>query len=487
MLREIEPELKARAFTISGVTAFDVLQRVRDEVATVPAGARWDDAKKKIVEEIHPFLADPEDPDNTEAAERRAETLLRTHGFQAYGAARYRNQAAQKDIFPYCQYVHNYDAQPRPSHLALHGLIFPFDSEFVQTHQCPWDWGCKCGWIQLSEDDAREIREKDADREPDHREVIEGAQLKHVETTGHLVRGVNQIFDVRTPVEKGEPGAFTWDPRDLRLPLDKLKERYEPQVWSAFEKWARNNQIPETGTSIFGWLSGEKLVAETLASTARTALRLPGVMTPVPVPPRVDPVGGKLRIPDSHPDVAALSATMTVVDSVHDDGGLNAIPLLASRGTRIVGEFTWNEITGKATGITISSKGPHPELTLLHEIGHWVALGMMRPGEGARIVAALEKTVTAKEIRRMIRTGKSRPGIRSDLLPSDMDDLRDMVKPGEMLARAYAQWIARKSGHARLLAQIAEENPKYHGVRFFSEQEAAQIDKLFTEALGEKP
>jgi len=111
----------------------------------------------------------------------------------------------------------------------------------------------------------------------------------------------------------------------------------------------------------------------------------------------------------------------------------------------------------------------------------------MSPGDSARITAALEKTVTAKKIRSMIRTGKSRPGIRSDLFAGDIADLRDMIKPGEMLARAYAQWIARKSGHSRLLAQIAAENPKYHGVRFFSEQEAAQIDKLFSEALGGKP
>ena len=263
MLREIEPELKARAFTISGVTAFDVLQRVRDEVATVPAGARWDDAKKKIVEEIHPFLADPEDPDNTEAAERRAETILRTHGFQAYQAANYRNIEAQPGVFPFVMYQSMDDDRVRPAHAALEGMVFPFDSEFVQSHWCPWDWGCRCHWTPISEDDAREVREADAKRPPEARDFIQGRDLEHLQTTRSLVRGVNEIYDLRTPKEKGDPGAFTWNPKDLRIPVEKLKERYDSTVWAAFEKWAMHTPITSIKQTVWEWMSGKAIIPAT--------------------------------------------------------------------------------------------------------------------------------------------------------------------------------------------------------------------------------
>ena len=80
------PELKGRAFTITGVTSADVLQRVRDRIAELPAGADWNAVKKDVVGEISAFLVDPTAPADEQArqamaAERRAELLLRTHGF----------------------------------------------------------------------------------------------------------------------------------------------------------------------------------------------------------------------------------------------------------------------------------------------------------------------------------------------------------------------------------------------------------------------
>src|SRR5689334_16887958 len=70
------PELRGRAFTITGLEGADVMQRVRDLIADLPQGSRWDDVKSGIVDELSPYLG--------EGAERRAEILLRTHGFQAF-------------------------------------------------------------------------------------------------------------------------------------------------------------------------------------------------------------------------------------------------------------------------------------------------------------------------------------------------------------------------------------------------------------------
>ena len=266
------PELRARAITVSGITSFDVLARVREEISTVHAGANWDDAKKKIVEEIHPFLADPEDPENTAAAERRAETLLRTHGFQASQAAAFRSINEQKAVFPYVEYHSMDDDRVRDTHMALDGLVFPFDSPLVHSHWCPWDYGCRCHWVPISEDDAHDIRKRDAKLPPDQRTLIEGQTLDHLQISGHLVRGVNQIADVRTPVEKNGPTAYSFNPQDLHIPIDKIQGRYDNQTWSEFEKWSRATSVGgNSKLTVWEWMSGSPIIP-------------PGSLTTLPPP-----------------------------------------------------------------------------------------------------------------------------------------------------------------------------------------------------------
>jgi SPP1 gp7 family putative phage head morphogenesis protein len=256
------PELRARAITVSGITSFDVLQRVRDEISTVHSGADWNTAKKKIVEEIHPFLADPEDPENTAAAERRAETLLRTHGFQASQAAAYRNINEQKEIFTHVEYHSMDDDRVRDTHAALDGLVFPFDSKFVQSHWCPWDYGCRCHWVQISSDEAHEIRKGDAKLPLGDRTLIEEKALDHLETTGHLMRGPNQITDLRTPQEKGGPDSYSFNPQDLHIPVEKLQGRYDSPTWALFEKWSRQTPVGgESKLTVWEWMSGKAVVA----------------------------------------------------------------------------------------------------------------------------------------------------------------------------------------------------------------------------------
>ncbi len=70
------PDLRARAFVVSGVEVANVVQGIRDRAADLPQGANWDDIKRNLVEELHPFLRNDDDPENTIAAERRAEMLL---------------------------------------------------------------------------------------------------------------------------------------------------------------------------------------------------------------------------------------------------------------------------------------------------------------------------------------------------------------------------------------------------------------------------
>jgi SPP1 gp7 family putative phage head morphogenesis protein len=301
------PELKARAFCVSGIENVNVLQRVRDKLATLPAGARWDDVKKDVLTDISPYLVDdsaePEERDQQIAsASRRAELLLRTHGFQAYQAAAFDVAERNRATHPYFQYVSMEDERVRPSHAALDGVILPQDSSFWRDHYPPWDWGCRCRAVPISQDDFDDAKKADAKLPADDRMILDGARQVELETSGNLVRGPNKIVNCASPVAMGKPGAFAWNPGTLQLPLGQLQARYAPDVWQTFSTWAQRTELSaEDGRTVWAWLNGgpampkpePPVVARLVESVAAPApaVVLPPAAAPVPVvaPPPTQP------------------------------------------------------------------------------------------------------------------------------------------------------------------------------------------------------
>lgn len=237
------PELRARAFTISGIEGANVLQRVRDMIAELPQGSTWDQVKSGIVDELDPWLGD--------ASEKRAEILLRTHGFQAFQAANYR--VAQEDgDTTHMQYLATEDDRVRATHLALNGLILPKDDPFWEKHFPPWEWGCRCRTRAMNPDLVDEARAEDAQRAPDDRLVLEGAARTKLEQ-GHLQRA-GRAYDVSAPSDGPEGDkAFQWHPDNLRIPLAELEQRYDPSVWAEFRANAQRQEIAG-GVSVWQWL-----------------------------------------------------------------------------------------------------------------------------------------------------------------------------------------------------------------------------------------
>lgn len=249
------PALKARAFVIAGVEAANVVQSVRDTIATLPAGGDWKKIRKQIAEEIHPYVANPEDPDNLSAAMRRAELLIRTHGFQAYQAANVATMRRQEDVLPFWQYLSMQDGRVRAAHRALEGKVLPADHPFWHDHTPPWEWGCRCQIVPLSPEDVDDLNAREKDKAPEERSVLPPHVLAEIERTGHLVTGPSNVVDVRSPKAKGQPGAFEWDPLSMSLPMDQLKSRYDAPVWAAFEGWAKKQDTGE-GATVWEWLTG---------------------------------------------------------------------------------------------------------------------------------------------------------------------------------------------------------------------------------------
>jgi SPP1 gp7 family putative phage head morphogenesis protein len=263
VFKRLLPEVQARAFTITGIESADVLSAVRDRIATLPAGADWDKVKRQIVNDISPFLATSDDPDEArrqqQGAEARAELLMRIHGFQAYAAANYRNLDAQRDIFTHWRYQSMEDHKVRPTHAALDGVVLPNESEFWSTHFPPWEWGCRCQVVGLMQPDVNDIKAAEADKAPELRDVLDGPARKRLEVDGLINRGPSKQYNVQSAAERKDPNGFHWSPGELRLDLAMLKDRYahDPEMFAQFEAWAKKKTLPQLNQTVWQWLNRE--------------------------------------------------------------------------------------------------------------------------------------------------------------------------------------------------------------------------------------
>lgn len=324
------PELKGRAFTVSGIEYAGVMQSIRDRIADLPEGALWDDVKGDIASDMIPYIVDSEADAVTrdaqlKAAIRRAELLLRIHGFQAYANSAYEVAQRQKDVLPYWQYHSMEDSRVRPSHAALDGVVLPADSPFWSDHYPPWEWGCRCLITPISKEDADRLRNEDASKAPEEQRILEGAQLSKLEQEGILIRK-NGTFNVTSGFAKGDKGAFFWDPATLRMPIERLKARYDPETWAGFEKFARSTRLQSgEDRTVWDWLSeGPRIPrgGKTPAAPAPSPAPTPEAPAPTPAAPVVDeqkwPIDvaktiADLRIQDVAKSIADLPREVFVV------------------------------------------------------------------------------------------------------------------------------------------------------------------------------
>jgi SPP1 gp7 family putative phage head morphogenesis protein len=236
--------------------------------------------------------------------------LLRTHGFQAYQAAQYNVMDRQRDVLPYWQYLTMEDEKVRPEHAALDQIVLPASSPFWNSHYPPWDYGCRCQVVPISQDDRDELDEKDKKRAPDNQLVLEGSQAQRLEQ-GQLVRP-GRSFDVRSPREKEGGSGYGWHPGDLRLSIDQLRGRYDTATFSAFSSWARTTPLEQGGArTVWDWLGGQSAGPVTpprldLASVIGAHVAHPGTMTPTEAARVVD------ALRQSHDVMAAAKTTIHV-------------------------------------------------------------------------------------------------------------------------------------------------------------------------------
>lgn len=251
------PELRGRAFTVTGLEGVRAIQRIRDTIATLPLGGDWGEIKQTIAAELADVIT------NRQAALTRAEILIRTHGFQAYSTGTYETAMAD-DATTHYQYLATEDDRVRDTHLALNGIILPKTDPFWDKHFPPWEYGCRCTVRPMTQRQVEAERGRDAQRLPENRLVMEGPVAQRLRD-GQIIRGELRDkdgrivgmgqHDVTPPSDRGNGSGYVWHHGDLRIPPDQLEQRYDPPVWAEFVAWAGKAKLTARRT-VLEWLYG---------------------------------------------------------------------------------------------------------------------------------------------------------------------------------------------------------------------------------------
>lgn len=83
----------------------------------------------------------------------RLETIFRTNMQAAYAAGAWQEIEAQKEIAPFLMYDAVDDFRTRPMHAAWDRRVLPVEHPWWSTHYPPNGYNCRCGVIQLSQDE----------------------------------------------------------------------------------------------------------------------------------------------------------------------------------------------------------------------------------------------------------------------------------------------------------------------------------------------
>lgn len=134
-------EARKRAFYAAGLAKLDQVNLIHGALLqALEQGQSVEDFKKNIAEIIKKAGWDG----------RRIETIFNTNMQTAYQAGRWKSIEKNKKRFPYLQYSSVIDNRTRASHAALHGIVYPVDHVFWNSHYPPNGFNCRCTAVQIS-------------------------------------------------------------------------------------------------------------------------------------------------------------------------------------------------------------------------------------------------------------------------------------------------------------------------------------------------
>lgn len=154
-----------------------------------------------------------------------------------------------------------------------------------------------------------------------------------------------------------------------------------------------------------------------------------------------------------------LGKVLDAVDAIHSPKNLKTIPVKLDR--RVPGGlFLVHADTGPYE-IYLDPNGGHPELSLLHEVGHyleWQSIPKDQHGprdfsRDALFTAWLQTVFETPTVQRLLTLlGQQQEGTQT------FRDIDYLLRPNELWTRAYSQYVIRRADISVLFQQIAAEN-----------------------------
>jgi hypothetical protein len=210
------------------------------------------------------------------------------------------------------------------------------------------------------------------------------------------------------------------------------------------------------------------------------------------------PISSRLIVPAGaafDPVRRALAA----IDAVHGDGDLPLLPVVLTRAIVEAGAYQWDDRSREPLRLRLSSFSDHPELTIVHEIGHFLdhqALG--RPGFFASESGALGsvmRTINETEAVKRLHSLRTRRRVivnergRREAEVIRQSHVTYLLQSKELFARAYAQFVTAESRDPVLRDQLdylrsLRRTKVYHDI--WEEEDFAAVASELRRVLGRR-
>jgi hypothetical protein len=426
--QDVPVELRDRAFFSSQVESIQVLQRARDAINDFLSGNKITSdngetllatgSRAAFVDQMQTFLTANGFERSTGGvrditSERRLGLIFDTQTRQAhdFGYWKQGQDPAVLKEFPAQRFIRVIDVkEPRQNHAIYQDQVFlkndPIWARVINADfgvpWGPWGWGCGHDVEDVDQNEARKL-----------------GVLKPGQTVQPMDYKFNRGLQASTK---------RLDP-DL---IEKLKQAFGKQV--IFE-----------GDTV-RWAAGGPPQVE-----------LPAAPVPVVAAANQSPVSDALQIRVAGKLRDQVKAAIETIDQVHDDGVLPVIPIRSTKASYLgclQPVLSGNGIT--AGNIAVRASGTWPALTTVHEIGHFLDLDAIgakgdfstKRGDPdmKRVLEAAERTAAVQGLRAKLAESRGFEQIRA---------YKYFLTPWEIWARAYAQFIAERSGSEMLQKQLA--------------------------------
>jgi hypothetical protein len=143
---------------------------------------------------------------------------------------------------------------------------------------------------------------------------------------------------------------------------------------------------------------------------------------------------------------------------VHDDGVLPQIPVRGRTAKNSLGMLAASghpAVGFKSMFIGVKRTGNWPALTTAHEVGHFLdleAIGKKGFFSSAMKESPLKKVIETARLSQGLKSIEARLATTKSYGQAQI--YRYLLQPEEVWARAYAQFIAERSGNATLAAEL---------------------------------